>query len=84
MASIQLKLFASLRESVDLVDSQVAIDAHQPVARLLEDLSREDMRFAQYIAEYPILIAVNQTLVDLDQRLEDGDEVALFPPVTGG
>ncbi|WP_205412784.1 MoaD/ThiS family protein, partial [Escherichia coli] len=26
----------------------------------------------------------NQTLVSLDHPLTDGDEVAFFPPVTGG
>ncbi|HAL2258461.1 TPA: molybdopterin synthase sulfur carrier subunit, partial [Escherichia coli] len=28
--------------------------------------------------------AVNQTLVSFDHSLTDGDEVAFFPPVTGG
>ncbi|BBU85435.1 hypothetical protein EIMP300_68350 [Escherichia coli] len=31
-----------------------------------------------------LLAAVNQTLVSFDHSLTDGDEVAFFPPVTGG
>jgi molybdopterin synthase sulfur carrier subunit len=31
-----------------------------------------------------ILIAVNHEYVDKDFKLNDGDEVAYFPPVTGG
>lgn len=31
-----------------------------------------------------LLMAVNQTLVTADHPLTDGDEVAFFPPVTGG
>jgi len=29
-------------------------------------------------------VAVNQTLVDFSHQIQDGDEVAFFPPVTGG
>jgi molybdopterin converting factor small subunit len=28
--------------------------------------------------------AINQTVVDGNSPLQDGDEVAFFPPVTGG
>ena len=31
-----------------------------------------------------ILVAVNHEYVDKDFKLNDGDEVAYFPPVTGG
>jgi len=31
-----------------------------------------------------IRVAVNQELADLDQVIAAGDEVALFPPMTGG
>jgi molybdopterin synthase sulfur carrier subunit len=31
-----------------------------------------------------ILIAVNQTVVDKSQVLDPGDEIAFFPPMTGG
>jgi molybdopterin converting factor small subunit len=31
-----------------------------------------------------VLVAVNQTVVGSDQAVAEGDEVALFPPMTGG
>ncbi|MDD1617761.1 MAG: hypothetical protein CG439_2829, partial [Methylococcaceae bacterium NSP1-2] len=31
-----------------------------------------------------VLAAVNMDYVSLDYNVQDGDEVAFFPPVTGG
>jgi molybdopterin synthase sulfur carrier subunit len=31
-----------------------------------------------------VLAAINQQMVDMGFTVEDGDEVAFFPPVTGG
>jgi len=31
-----------------------------------------------------VRIAINYDYVDIDHKLSDGDEVAFFPPVTGG
>lgn len=42
----------------------------------------EDPRFARLPAE--ALLAINQSFADRDARLQDGDEIALMPPVSGG
>jgi molybdopterin synthase sulfur carrier subunit len=31
-----------------------------------------------------LLVAVNQEVTDWSQQIKDGDEIAFFPPVTGG
>jgi molybdopterin synthase sulfur carrier subunit len=31
-----------------------------------------------------VRVAVNQEYVNLDHRISNGDEIAFFPPVTGG
>ncbi|MFB0912259.1 MAG: MoaD/ThiS family protein [Glaciecola sp.] len=36
------------------------------------------------LAEQDVLIAVNQTLTSASATVNDGDEIAFFPPVTGG
>lgn len=41
-----------------------------------------DPRLARLPAE--ALVAVNQVYADREARLQDGDEVALMPPVSGG
>ncbi|MDD2057449.1 molybdopterin converting factor subunit 1 [Pseudomonas sp. GD03860] len=37
-----------------------------------------------FLAEQNLMCARNQDLCKLDEPLQDGDEVAFFPPVTGG
>ena len=46
--------------------------------------SRSPGHAAALADESVIRVAVNQVYVKLDHPVADGDEVALFPPVTGG
>ena len=41
-------------------------------------------RWAEVLGQDNMIRAVNQTVVDGNCALQDGDEVAFFPPVTGG
>jgi sulfur-carrier protein len=55
------------------------------VAGLLALLQSRGGRYAEALSELSVVkVAVNQDYVGHDHRLRDGDEVALFPPVTGG
>lgn len=47
-------------------------------------LAAQSDRWALALDEGKLLAAVNQTLVELTHPLTAGDEVAFFPPVTGG
>ncbi|HOY23759.1 MAG TPA: MoaD/ThiS family protein, partial [Cellvibrio sp.] len=38
----------------------------------------------EFLASDKLLFSVNQTLVKASHPIQDGDEVAFFPPVTGG
>jgi len=75
--TITVKFFASLREQVGQGDAS---------------LDAADMLTVEHVwsATSPIampdntLCAVNMEYVDLSQPVNDGDEVAFFPPVTGG
>ncbi|MDH4275649.1 MAG: molybdopterin converting factor subunit 1 [Gammaproteobacteria bacterium] len=74
---IKVKYFASMRDSmgrandtVDLQDGCTVADVWRKVsANLLPDNT---------------LVAVNMEYTDVATGLRDGDEVAFFPPVTGG
>ncbi|WP_423907462.1 MoaD/ThiS family protein [Candidatus Spongiihabitans sp.] len=80
--SITVRFFASLSEELGF--DQKTLDrktvAHKfPLT--IEDVWRE-------VAHRPppenLLCALNHEYADFKQHLEDGDEVAFFPPVNGG
>ena len=76
--SISIKFFASLREQLGRDDCELEAGSVQTVA---EAWSR-----ATDDAAMPTntLMALNMEYVGADAPVSDGDEVAFFPPVTGG
>ena len=54
------------------------------IAALRAHLAAQSDRWALALDEGKLLAAVNQTLVEFTHPLAAGDEVAFFPPVTGG
>ncbi|MBS4096993.1 MAG: molybdopterin converting factor subunit 1 [Sulfuricella sp.] len=83
---ITLLYFARLRESFGMSSEQIAISKDVASAgALLDWLRRRGGAWSEELAPgKPVRIAINQTMVAADAPLADGDEVALFPPVTGG
>lgn len=80
---IKVLFFAQVRELVG-VDA-LELDATFPtVDALRQQLASRGDRWALALEEGKLLAAVNQTLVSMDHAVADGDEVAFFPPVTGG
>lgn len=81
---IKVLYFARLRESLG-----VAEEAIEPTAMTVTDLmallaERGEPWRQEFDGCRTIRAAVNQTLVANDFAIKDGDEVAFFPPVTGG
>ncbi|MCP5443608.1 MAG: MoaD/ThiS family protein [Chromatiaceae bacterium] len=44
----------------------------------------ERARASVFVADHRVQISINQDVVEADSPIQDGDEVAFFPPVTGG
>ena len=78
--------FASLRERVGRSREEVALPSGTPtVGSLVEQLRSRDDSFAGAFAPGRTWrVAVNQRMADPATPLRPGDEVAFFPPVTGG
>ena len=75
---ISVKFFASLRELTGRGELRVDAPAPLDAKGLWQQVCPDIAMPAQ------VLVAINLEYASLDTPLEDGDEVAFFPPVTGG
>ncbi len=80
---INVLFFAQVRELVGC-DSLTLDETFADVEALRAHLAARSDRWALALAPGKLLCAVNQTLVESGHALKAGDEVAFFPPVTGG
>ncbi|RPJ46328.1 MAG: molybdopterin converting factor subunit 1 [Betaproteobacteria bacterium] len=83
---ITLLYFARLREALGTGQEQLAQPASvNTLGALRAHLAQRGGAWAKEMAEGRNLrAAVNQTVATADTPVSDGDEVAFFPPVTGG
>ncbi|WP_111641298.1 molybdopterin converting factor subunit 1 [Marinimicrobium alkaliphilum] len=81
---ITVCFFASLREQLDT--DQLILDITEPttVTEVLTHLRQRDSGWMSALSSPSLLCAVNHSLVDRTAPVNPGDEVAFFPPVTGG
>jgi molybdopterin synthase sulfur carrier subunit len=74
--TIHVKFFASLKDRLKLNDTTISKAA----------TAGEAWKIATNNADWPdnVLIAINLEYAQYDDVIKEGDEVAFFPPVTGG
>lgn len=82
---LTLVYFASIREQLGVDSEQFELpeDVTQ-VDQLLQVLLVRGDAWQRTLSATNLLVAVNQEMSALDAAIADGDEVAFFPPVTGG
>ncbi len=81
-----LLYFAWLRTKIGLAREELARpDGVSDVAGLLSWLAGRSPAYAAALADLSLVrVAVNQEYARPSHLVAEGDEVALFPPVTGG
>lgn len=82
---ITVHFFASYREQLDC-DKLILKDGEHPntLTELKAQLAQKGNEWQRIMSSDRTLMAVNQTMTRANVTLNDGDEVAFFPPVTGG
>lgn len=81
---IRVLFFAELREQLQCSEIALAENGFSSVAELRQQLVNVNPAWEEYLGATHLLVAVNQTLVKSTHAVSDNDEVAFFPPVTGG
>jgi molybdopterin synthase sulfur carrier subunit len=75
--SINVRFFASLKERIGSAALEIDAQGITTARDVWTSASGQE-------ADEEMLVAINKEYAALDRTVTDGDEVAFFPPVTGG
>lgn len=82
---VRVLYFASLREAAGYASEEIELPRHVgTVAALRAHLACRGGNWSAFDPEFAVRAAVNQDMAQPLQTLSEGDEIAFFPPVTGG
>ncbi|KZY66890.1 hypothetical protein A3742_10345 [Oleiphilus sp. HI0071] len=81
---MNILFFASLKEQLGC--SEVSMDLDNPcsVAQIKNDLMAKGEPWQSALSSPNLLTAVNQEIANNETIVSNSDELAFFPPVTGG
>jgi sulfur-carrier protein len=83
--TVRLLYFAWVRERIGASEEQLELAAPTTLADLIDQLRQRSPAHADALADQARLrAAINQQFASWDLTVNPGDEVAIFPPVTGG
>jgi len=83
---VKLLYFAWLRARIRCAEEEIDLPSGvKDVAGLLDWLRSRGSGYAEALRDLSVVrVAVNQSYVGLEHPVREGDEIAVFPPVTGG
>ncbi|NVJ92409.1 MAG: molybdopterin converting factor subunit 1 [Methylocystaceae bacterium] len=78
--------FAWLRTKIGCAEEEISLPENvKTVADVLDLLRTKGDAYVEALGEDKVIrVAVNQDYAPLDHPVKQGDEFAIFPPVTGG
>ena len=82
---IHVLYFAHFRETLKVDKELLDFKENETITDLINRLkTRGDEWLSVFDAPIPVLCACNQEMTTMGTLIKDGDEIAFFPPVTGG
>ena len=80
--NVTVRLFATIRQQAGWKEKEIQLGEGASIASLFVVLAEDQPELD--LSKRPVYAAVNQRYVEPGTLLADGDEVAIFPPVSGG
>ncbi|MBA59856.1 MAG: molybdopterin synthase sulfur carrier subunit [Gammaproteobacteria bacterium] len=83
--NVHVLFFASIREDLGCSKLLVVLQNPARISDLIRKLGREQgPNWLSVLGKESVKVAINKEIVNSDESLVDGDEIAFLPPVTGG
>jgi molybdopterin synthase sulfur carrier subunit len=82
--SIRILYFAALRETLGCSEERLDAVSGETLAALRQRLAERGGDWLALTTMKNLKAAINQTMASAEAPIQEGDEVAFFPPVTGG
>ena len=82
---INVLYFARLKEQLNTTSEELEASSLSTIADIILQLTARGGVWEEVFGNgQTVMMAVNQEMSDAASSVKDGDEVAFFPPVTGG
>jgi len=81
---IQVNFFAALKEQLECEQIELEFEGIASVTDVKNKLVANNPNWKTALDNQSLLMAVNHEMVSQEYAVKDNDEVAFFPPVTGG
>jgi len=79
---IKIKVFASVRDICGFNEKELIVSDSIKLNEVIDLFIKSNQALSE--KKETLLIAVNEEYCRMDRTLEEGDTLAIFPPVSGG
>ncbi len=84
MGHVRIRFFASFRDKMGHDELTLDIKGDTTVSQVIDKLNDSPGGLKELFKNGTAIVAVNHEVVNPESVVNDGDEIAIFPPVSGG
>tara|TARA_Y100000589_G_C26659449_1_gene429358 strand:+ start:181 stop:429 length:249 start_codon:yes stop_codon:yes gene_type:complete len=82
---LKILYFAKLKQHIGKSSDSIKISGEKRIYEVINELKKKDIKYMRaFEAVKNLQYAVNCEYVEVEGIVKDKDELAIFPPVTGG